>query len=344
MAFGVGVYLTGVLAFCIANYFLTKRALLEEVDTRLVAGARTALFLSAAQHHGSDASKALDPEAYDELVARLNELCSELDLAYAYTMMEKDGEVYYTSSSFMASDVNDGLVAYFGSPYSDASDELKNAIIHQEITFETYEDSEGYFRSVFLPARSDDGDAYVVGTDIEISSIDSSLSLEIVKSAGTGLLFVALVAPLFIAQIRGSQKAAVFLHEQVRRRTEDVSSLNVQLEKRIAEAELTARQAEHARDEAEQARSEAERARKKGMADAAEILGEVAARSIHINDDLKKEVDAVSGGAELQRDRIQETSAAMEQMTRAASEIARNAGRTADTAEKARLVGRRLRV
>ena len=193
-------YLLGVLAYCTATYFSTKDALLQGVDERLVAGARTALFLATEQHHGSDADKAIDPEAYAELQERLNELCRDLDLSYAYTMMQKDGEVYYTSSTF--ADGPDAVVAYYGTSYSDASDELNNAIINEELTFENYEDSEG---------------------------------------------------------------------------------------------------------------------------------------SIHINDDLKNKVDAVSGGAESQRERMQETAAAMEQMTRAASEIARDAGRTSDSADKVRL-------
>ena len=328
-------YLLGVLAYCTATYFSTKDALLQGVDERLVAGARTALFLATEQHHGSDADKAIDPEAYAELQERLNELCRDLDLSYAYTMMQKDGEVYYTSSTF--ADGPDAVVAYYGTSYSDASDELNNAIINEELTFENYEDSEGNFRSVFLPARSDDGDVYIAGTDLEISSIDSSLRMQILRSTGTGLLFIALIAPMFIVQIRCSDRAAVFLREEVRRKTQDVSTLNAQLEERISDAELTAEQAERARAEAEQASKKAAHARKKGMADAAEILGEVAERSIHINDDLKNKVDAVSGGAESQRERMQETAAAMEQMTRAASEIARDAGRTSDSADKVRL-------
>ncbi len=207
--FCAAFYLVSVLVYCTATYFSTKGVLLQDVDDRLVAGARTALFLASEQHHSSDASNALDPDAYYELQERLNALCRDRSLTYAYTMMEKDGEVYFTSSSF--GDRPDAVIADFGMPYDEASDELKNAIINEELTFENYEDSEGNFQSAFLPAR----------------------------------------------------------------------------------------------------------------------------------DDLKDKVDAVSGGAASQRERMQETAAAMEQMTLAASEIARHAGRTSDTADKARLEARR---
>jgi len=327
----------GILVYSVTNYVTTRNELLHEIDERLTAGARTAQFLTADQHQGTDPRKRLGDVEYEALLDGLNSMARTLDLTYLYTMVEEGGKVFYTSSSYTADDFGNGTLSRFGDAYEDASDDLLRAFADETIVFEDYEDSEGYFRSVFLPIRSGEGRVYVAGADIEISAIRERLrALALWRVAG-GVVLAAFIVPFLMAAKKGASRDPTAPSGSVLRSTEEVLALNEELVSRLAEAEEEAANARGARAEADRSRREAELAREKGMEDAAGTLRLIAEKADRIHDTLRTEVMAVGRDAEAQQGRMQETTVAMEKLARADSEIASHAGRTSDVAEKARV-------
>jgi len=88
--------------------------------------------------------------------------------------------------------------------------------------------------------------------------------------------------------------------------------------------------------DAEEARSKAERAKAEGMLQAAKALENVAERISAAAEKIAAQAQEVRSGADVQRDRIQTTATAMEEMTATILEVAQNAGKAADEGKATR--------
>jgi methyl-accepting chemotaxis protein len=105
---------------------------------------------------------------------------------------------------------------------------------------------------------------------------------------------------------------------------------------KTAEAEEKARQADQAKRQAEEASERAETAKSEGMADAARRLESVAASVTGSAKALAGRAEDIRARTGHQRDRIQETATAMEEMNATVLEVAKNAGQAASEAEVSR--------
>ncbi|MEF3697742.1 methyl-accepting chemotaxis protein [Desulfolutivibrio sp.] len=105
---------------------------------------------------------------------------------------------------------------------------------------------------------------------------------------------------------------------------------------KTALAEEKARQADQAKLLAEEASRRAEAAKSEGMADAARRLESVAAAMTGSTKALSGRAEAIRTRTVHQRDRIQETATAMEEMNATVLEVAKNAGQAATEAESSR--------
>ena len=95
-------------------------------------------------------------------------------------------------------------------------------------------------------------------------------------------------------------------------------------------AEEKARTSEQASREAEESRSKAERARAEGMLQAARSLESVAGGISEAASAIAAQAEEIRHGTDQQRDRLQTTATAMEEMTATVMEVARNAGSAAE--------------
>lgn len=105
---------------------------------------------------------------------------------------------------------------------------------------------------------------------------------------------------------------------------------------KTAEAEEKANAAEVAMAEAKEARAEAEQARKKGILQAAERIQSVVDRVSASAEQMARQADIISEGTTVQRDRVQSTATAMEEMNATVLEVARNASDASGTGHKAK--------
>lgn len=86
--------------------------------------------------------------------------------------------------------------------------------------------------------------------------------------------------------------------------------------------------------EAEEARKEAELATQRGILQAASQIEGVVARIASSTEELAAQSEQISNAAEIQRQRMTDTSAGMEQMSASIVEVARNSGQAASNAVK----------
>jgi methyl-accepting chemotaxis protein len=99
---------------------------------------------------------------------------------------------------------------------------------------------------------------------------------------------------------------------------------------KTTEAQEKAAAAHAAQAEAEQAKAQAERARAAGLLDAAERLGRMVEHVSAATEEMSAQADEISSGTDVQRDRLQATATAMEEMNATVLEVARNAGAAAE--------------
>jgi methyl-accepting chemotaxis protein len=91
-----------------------------------------------------------------------------------------------------------------------------------------------------------------------------------------------------------------------------------------------------ATQEALDAKQQAESAKREGMLDAANKLEEIVERITSSSEELSQQVELMSRGMDLQRDRVAETASAMEQMNASVISVARQAGEVASSADNAK--------
>ena len=271
--------------------------------------------------------------AYMAMLLRMNAYIEEANLDFIYTMAEEDGVIYYTASTFSEEDAEQNKLT--PSEYPDASPELRECFEHGEIIFEDYTDSEGYYRSAFIPARNADGEIYVAAADLKISDIEALLRQDLLLNAGRGVLFIGFFTLLLLAIRRLTFAIGDYMQVEIVQQTQEIKNLNEELEQRIDEAERGRARANQFAEEAKVAREASEEARAQGMAEAAGVLSEIVDKSVRINDALKGDVGGVMSGAEVQRTRIMETASAMIELNATAASIAKTASNTADTAAEA---------
>ena len=102
------------------------------------------------------------------------------------------------------------------------------------------------------------------------------------------------------------------------------------------EAEDKAEAAAKATEKAEAATKQAERAKAEGMAQAAHQLEEIVSRIADASNEISSQSDEIRQGTKIQRDRVQETATAMEEMNATVLEVARNAGSAAEKGQQSR--------
>ncbi len=118
-----------------------------------------------------------------------------------------------------------------------------------------------------------------------------------------------------------------------------VESLKAKIAEANQQSEAAAREAEiasKATAEAEKATQRAEMAMVEGMRQAAGKLEGIVDVVSSASEELSAQIEQSSRGSELQASRVSETATAMEEMNATVLEVARNASRTAQTADQAR--------
>ena len=125
------------------------------------------------------------------------------------------------------------------------------------------------------------------------------------------------------------------LAEALRAMAKNLKAKIQEAEASCSEADMKAQEAERATREALDAKIQAESAKREGMLDAADKLEEIVERITSSSEELSAQVEVMSRGMDLQRDRVGETATAMEQMNASVIAVARKAGEVAGSSSTA---------
>ncbi|MGE3774027.1 MAG: methyl-accepting chemotaxis protein [Gammaproteobacteria bacterium] len=192
----IAVNLLSSGVFALYVYRVHRDDLRAGLDRQLVTTAQ-ALKLSADEVHDRLAREgSVDAAGYRALLRRQAAFARAAGVAYAYTMIERDGALQFTSDSPSDEDFADESYAKLFEVYADASPGLLDAVRTQRQRFDEYTDKWGSFRSVFVPTRTAAGNAYVIGVDVDIAHVRGALRATLWKALAIGAVLLVMSCAL----------------------------------------------------------------------------------------------------------------------------------------------------
>lgn len=227
--------------FCYVTYNLSKSNFYDSVDKILKNSAYSINFLLKDDFH----DRAIDAESITEKEDKINinhltNYAKFSEIEYLYTMVKKDGKIYFTSSSATDEDFEKELVTKYFDEYESATTELMNAFESDNIIFEESTDKWGTFRSVFIPMTSKDGNKYVLGADIDINYIQHSLHKILINYVILFIVSMLIVYALYtrktnleLEEMENIQVIQDELKEEIKLKTLELKNLNDNLEQKI---------------------------------------------------------------------------------------------------------------
>jgi len=205
--FLVGTFIFFILAVILFSYFEyqdNKDNLYRQIDEKLLATAKaTALLLPSDFHDRIKNISSVTQSEDDRNIEHLSEFAENMDIAYIYTMISQNGQIYFTASSATDEERKSGKnLTRFFDPYDDASEELKKVFQTDRQTFAEYTDKWGTFRSVFIPLKTPQKTTYVVGADIRIDAIHKLLQEDALNLFLRLLGVIVFTLPFFTWRLR----------------------------------------------------------------------------------------------------------------------------------------------
>ena len=305
-------------AFTLHTYYTEKKEILGDIDRELRTCAE-GVRLAADPYHAAMATAPPSPAAFDAFSDRLTAWAESAGFNYIYTMVEKDGKIVFSSSSYTKKEKQKGEQSKLFDPYPDASPGLKAAFRDHTAHYDQYADQWGTFRSLFLPVRGSDGTQYVIGADISTRHINRVLRGVLTNSLEIALLVFLLGGAVMLVLVRSVQRVVGELARGV----------NL-----IAGGELNTRIEHEGEDELGRLAADMNRMAerlKEVVAEVRQSAGEVSRASAGFTDTALQ----MAAGADQVSGQVGSVAAAGEEMAATSSEIAMNCAAAAELARQA---------
>ncbi len=219
--FFIALYIIWIGIFSFWSYQHKNSELYTNLDQHLESAALTAPLLLPEEFHYHAMSKDdLTNEQDMKHILKLSDYTRVRDVVYIYSLIQRDGEIIFTSSSATEDELASNTdLSYFFDVYDDVDPRVFDVFSTNKKTFIEYKDKWGHFRSVFIPQYAKDGSLYVVGADLDISYIQDVLNKELYRILIISILFVLIGIPIALAYTQNTRNLASILDEQIRKRT-----------------------------------------------------------------------------------------------------------------------------
>lgn len=213
ISFGIFLlFMIGVTFFSVLSYNSEKTMLYQQLDSRLYATAKGQTLLLAPDFH----DRALTPSAITPTeditnIDRLSHFSKASGMTYAYTLIEKEGKIYFTASSATDEERKTGknMTRYFDE-YDDVSPSTLAAIQKHKLIFDESPDKWGTFRSIIIPMKSPRGHYYAVGADLPISDIQNMLNRQALKHFIFAFLLISVSFTTLLWRLNHIKKLALY--------------------------------------------------------------------------------------------------------------------------------------
>ncbi|GAA58629.1 hypothetical protein P20652_0486 [Pseudoalteromonas sp. BSi20652] len=206
---GFTLFFVSLLTYVYYTYQTTRADIMQSIDNRLL-NAATSVKHILGEEYLSDVNKgeSINFATYHNKSKQLSEFAQALDIAYVYSMILKDGKVFFSSSSYTQDDQNNGKVTQFLDLYPEATDANLSAFYSTEPVFEISSDQWGHFKTIFIPYVDPiSGSTYLTGADITIYNLNEQLKESVSTAAAMASFFffiAILVAAIYVYLLKRS--------------------------------------------------------------------------------------------------------------------------------------------
>ena len=227
LAIIVCAYILLVAAYGLWSYNSGKKSLLKTLDDKLLYVASNVKRVLPDDFHDRAVGKdSISKEEDKKNGSILSDYVNKTGIIYAYTMIKKDGNVYFTSSSNTPEEIATGDITTYFLEYNEASDSTKKAFDQPGVTFNTDTDRWGSFRSALIPEHSPKGNLYIAGADIDVREVKRKLQSVFWRSLIISGIFILLAIPFILShshlskeRIEDFENLRDMLHQKSMQRT-----------------------------------------------------------------------------------------------------------------------------
>jgi len=191
----LALYVVVVVALTMVWTWHENERTLQTTDAKLETASKSLKYLLAADFH----DRALDNSSIgfeEELANRkaFNDYAAANELIYVYTLVQKDGEFFFSAPTVTDEEAQERKVWYFY-PYEDAPQEFHQALTDHKDAFISYSDQWGNFRSCCVYETSPAGNPYLSCADIEIEELNVIRTRHLLIALGGAILFMSFLLP-----------------------------------------------------------------------------------------------------------------------------------------------------
>jgi hypothetical protein len=134
----VVIYIVGIVGNSYYQYQSKKSELLGNIDRQLYSSAYGASIIIGEDFHNNLNNKSdLTESQFLEIADKLTKFNKSMETDYIYTFIEKEGDIYFTSTSLKDDEWDNAYKNNFFLKYRDGSEKLRDAFIDLNIKFET---------------------------------------------------------------------------------------------------------------------------------------------------------------------------------------------------------------
>ncbi len=174
-------------------------------------------------HHKSTLEDGLSDENDMKNIVSLSNHAQILGVKYIYTLIKKDNNIIFTSSSATPKELekNENL-SHFGDRYDDVSPMVFDVFKTMEKSFDQYEDKWGKFYTLYFPMTSEDGTQFIAAADVDISKLNHQLNLVLWESIKHIIVQILFLLPLFLVYQAKEKESKKLLQEKIQEITKEL--------------------------------------------------------------------------------------------------------------------------
>ncbi|MCP4750954.1 MAG: hypothetical protein GY866_08680, partial [Proteobacteria bacterium] len=147
---GFAVYAFVVCLYVFWSHYQARTAIFRQIDEKLLVGARNLKHILPADYHDRALERnSISKENDFRNMVRLTRFAEESGFTHVYSIVRKDGALFFSSSSGTQEDLR-RKVSWYYAPYTEAASEFENAFDREVPVFATVTDRRGTFRSAVL--------------------------------------------------------------------------------------------------------------------------------------------------------------------------------------------------
>jgi len=213
--FVTGFYLFIVLPLILWQFLSLRSAVLDGLNRDLSTAAQDIADILGDDFHDLwTPEHPLTPEEYGRIKERLNRYVNYFQIEYAYTMVRREGTVYFVVSNETEEDLERGTPSLFYNPYPDPPADLIRAFDSDRPILSSYTNIWDSYYSFFLPRRTPSGQTYVLAADVKLDFKRGKLNNSLAILGVMIFLALSSLIPFFLLWQRHTRKRADYFRDQ----------------------------------------------------------------------------------------------------------------------------------